>query len=154
MSIKPRPLAERFEGKYIPEPMSGCWLWLGSCMKDGYGHISAGNGKFLPAHRAAYEIWVGPIPEGMWIDHLCRNPYCVNPKHLEAVTPRENTMRGNGLSAQNARKTHCSKGHPYSGHNLFFVIDDGRLVRKCRECNRLNSQKIRDRRKYARMSLV
>lgn len=80
----------------------------------------------------SHELHKGPIPEGLVIDHLCRNRGCVNPDHLEAVTQRENILRGEGLAAANARKTHCPKGHPYSGENLYVVPSSGR--RQCRIC--------------------
>lgn len=99
-----------------------CWLWTAST-NNGYGQFNSSNGTL--AHRYAYELANGPIPAGLHIDHLCRVRTCVNPIHLEAVTPAENNRR----VALN--RTHCRHGHPYSGDNL-FLRKDGR--RECRTC--------------------
>jgi len=107
-----------------------CWNWTG-WLRLGYGQFNVGRRKFA-AHRVAYELTVGPIPEGMQLDHLCRNTRCVNPAHLEPVTPVENTHRGTQPAADNARKTHCKNGHPLSGDNLQIVFN-GR--RRCRICH-------------------
>jgi hypothetical protein len=105
----------------------GCWRWVGSINpRSGYGLF----GHRAYAHRWSYEHHVGVIPEGLDIDHLCRNRYCVNPDHLEAVTRRTNLVRGATLIAANVNKTHCPQGHPYEGANL---IMDG-TGRKCRVC--------------------
>lgn len=112
MATNSRPLRERFDEKFIPEPNSGCWLWLGGITAGGYGVIHRGGG--LPnqdmAHRVAYELYVEPIPEGLCIDHKCRNRLCVNPQHLEPVTYGENISRGL-LSALKPKRTHCGNGH-------------------------------------------
>lgn len=111
----------------------GCWLWTGA--NDGrYGVKYDREAKRqVKTHRVNYEHLVGPIPEGYEIDHLCREKLCCNPDHLEAVTHRENTLRGNGPSAQQARQTHCKNGHPFSGDNL-RITPTG--VRRCRTCTR------------------
>ena len=78
----------------------------------------------------------GPVPDGIEIDHLCRVRHCANPEHLEAVTPTENTMRGEGVGAKNARLTHCKHGHPLSGDNLYIVTRaGGKRRRVCRTCD-------------------
>jgi hypothetical protein len=96
------------------EITDGCWLWAGSRTKLGYGQFSVSaalRGQF--AHRVSFELFAGPIPEGLELDHLCRTPACVRPSHLEAVTHRENLFRSEAICTINARKTRCPKGHPY-----------------------------------------
>lgn len=111
-------------------PITGCWMWMGAIHWTGYGV----SGSKL-AHRASYESEFGAIPDGKQIDHLCRNRWCVNPHHLEAVTQRENIMRGEGLTAKNAKKTHCPMGHEYTAENtLHSVGRDGYTRRRCRSC--------------------
>jgi|SRR5579863_806996 len=89
------PLMDRFMSMVSPEPNSGCWLWMGSCLPFGYGQISQGRGLNPGrAHVVSYKHFVGLIPEGLVLDHLCRNPSCVNPMHLEPVTRGENVRRG------------------------------------------------------------
>lgn len=119
-----------------------CWLWTGSHQGDGYGRFYAQR-KMQSAHRYSYELHVGPIPAGLQIDHLCRVPGCVNPAHLEAVTPRENTLRGQGITAVQARRTHCPKGHPYDEENTRL---NGRK-RFCRACQALVASTYLARRK-------
>lgn len=119
-----------FNKLYEPEPNSGCWLWIGSLAPGGYGKHSS-----RWAHRVSYQRHIGPIPEGLHIDHLCRNRQCVNPAHLEAVTCRENLLRG-----PNAMKTACLRGHPYSKYG---VSDRG--GRSCRKCDRMRSSAARRR---------
>ncbi len=97
------------------EKSDECWLFTGP-VGDGYGRIWV-NGQRKYAHVAAYEQIHGHVPEGLVIDHLCRNRSCVNPAHLEPVTNRENVLRGNGITAVNARKTHCVHGHPFDDVN-------------------------------------
>jgi hypothetical protein len=109
-----------------------CWVWKGPVATNGYGKAAICKKPVLP-HRAFYEHFKGPIAPGMQIDHLCKNKLCVNPAHLDQVTPRENTLRGDGPAARNAKKTHCLAGHELAGSNL-YVTPDGR--RQCRTCQR------------------
>lgn len=97
----------------------GCWQWKSLRSGDGYGRVRHQKKDQL-AHRVVYELLVGPIPEGLTLDHLCRNRGCVRPAHLEPVTLAENTRRGQGMSARNARKTHCLNGHALTSENLDF----------------------------------
>lgn len=116
---------------------SGCWRWLGYVDPNGYGRKNLRKhegGGYVYAHRWSYEQMVGPIPEGLTIDHLCRNRGCVNPEHLEPVTRGENVLRGEGPAAQAARKTHCPKGHAYEGENLYVNPNTGH--RMCVTCQR------------------
>jgi hypothetical protein len=108
-----------------------CWIWKGVVLNGGYGQIKV-KGKKFTAHRFFYELLVAPVPEGLTLDHLCRVRTCVNPVHLEPVTGRVNTLRGNNPCAQNARKTHCKQGHPLSGTNLYLKPSGARICLTCR----------------------
>lgn len=134
--------AEQWLEKYvIPEPNSGCWLWLGSyCKKKGYGRVtvsSSGEEWSTSSHRLAYHVLVGPVPDGLQLDHLCRNTACCNPDHLEPVTGRVNVLRSQGVAAQNFRKTHCPKGHEYTPDNIRPSQKAGRSCRACERERRL-----------------
>ena len=130
-----------FEERYIPEPNSGCWLWIAG-KSVGYGHLML-KGVHMWAHRVSYERHIGPIPPGLEIDHLCRMRACVNPAHLEPVTRGTNILRGLSPSAINARKTHCPKGHQYDA----VYPQRGRLGRRCTTCSReRDAQRYRDAR--------
>jgi hypothetical protein len=127
--ILPVDVEDRFWSKVVM--VENCWEWLGNYYPNGYGQISIGKRKMM-AHRMAYQLRVGPIPDGLTLDHLCRNPKCVNPSHLEPVTMRENTLRGTSPSAECAKKDSCKHGHPLSGDNL--VVRKGRSGRPWRAC--------------------
>ena len=106
-----RSRAPSFWGRVAVGPSDECWPWLGALTNWGYGRPTFA-GRAVYAHRLAYELVVGSVPEGLVLDHLCRNPCCCNPAHLEPVTERENILRGQGAPALNAAKTHCGRGHP------------------------------------------
>jgi hypothetical protein len=120
------PAEERFWGMFEEDPDTHCWQWNGSLVQSGYGRHGGTS-----AHRYAYELLVGPIPEGLHIDHLCRNRGCVNPGHMETVTIAENVLRGEGVTARQRRQTHCKRGHPLSGDNLRVTPDGHRVCRAC-----------------------
>lgn len=123
-------MEERFW--YFTTKTDGCWSWHSTHVSSGYGVLSY-KGRQIRAHRVAYELLVGPIPDTLVLDHLCKNRGCVNPDHLEVVTKGENTLRGDGPSAMNLRKTHCKKGHEFTPENLF---NDKTGRRCCRVCGR------------------
>ena len=132
---------KRLAKRYSIDVVTGCWLWFGHRDEEGYGRVRAGNRKVY-VHRVMHELYIGPIPAGLQVDHLCGVRNCVNPAHLEAVTPRVNVLRSASWAAVNAEKSHCIHGHALVGDNLAIRSDGNR---SCRECGR-----IRCRRWYAR----
>lgn len=140
INLKQRPLADRFWEKV--DTSGDCWIWTATRFENGYGCIEDRDENGVRhrklAHRVAYELARGPIPEGLVIDHLCRNRACVNPDHLEPVTQRVNLLRGCGPTAIKARQTHCIHGHPFNESNT-IIRPNG--TRKCRECKRQREQR-------------
>lgn len=132
---------------YVVVSGDGCWLWQG-VTSSGYGRVLPPKGKRRAlAHRLFYEILVGPIPDGLTLDHLCRNRVCVNPDHLEPTTLTENIRRGESPTAKNRRKTHCKWGHEFTEENT--LAHAGRPGgRRCRTCER-DASRERMRRKRA-----
>lgn len=120
---------QRFWSKVELDCNDKCWNWLGH-LRNGYGRFNLNN-LLVTAHRFSYELLVGQIPEGLQLDHLCRNRKCVNPKHLEPVTLKENVLRGHGLTAKYAKRTHCDKGHPFIKENIYNTKSG---VRCCKIC--------------------
>lgn len=134
------PFEERFWANV--DKSGECWLWTAATTREGYGTIRF-NGVTTCAHRIAYELLVGPIPQGLELDHLCRTPACVNPAHLEPVTHRENMLRGRGVAAAHASQTHCLRGHPFDEENT-LRLQGKRVCRACVQIRRRN-RSARDR---------
>lgn len=128
---EPYTAEQRFFSHVTPTAnWDDCWIWNGTIC-DGYGRFRI-DGKDVFAHRWSYELLRAEIPPSLRIDHLCRNRACVNPWHLEPVSQRENVLRGEGVPALNARKTHCNSGHEFTYANTYVDPDGGRECRICR----------------------
>lgn len=120
-----------------------CWLWTAAKTR-GYGSFFPCMGTHIYAHRFSYELIKGKIPKGLTIDHLCRVINCVNPAHLEAVTLRENVLRGNSLSARRSRQTHCIRGHKLDSENVYTTK---RRQRHCKKCINIRARIYRQRKR-------
>lgn len=129
-----RPAAERFWPKVVKTET--CWNWTGARQAGGYGRFGAAPGRLVLAHRWSYEALVGPIPDDMTLDHLCRFTSCVNPAHLEVVSRETNALRG----SRNATKTHCDHGHEFTPENT-YVPPSRPNIRDCRTCRKTNQAK-------------
>jgi hypothetical protein len=138
-------ILERMLRKIVRQE-NGCWLWAGSKWPDGYGRVYL-NQIAKPAHKVLYELVNGVIPEGLVTDHICHTKdnsckggkqclhrQCVNPAHIEPVTNKENVLRGNGLSALNAQKTVCKRGHEFAPQTDFYKKIN---QRRCNQCTNL-----------------
>jgi hypothetical protein len=124
-------LEARFFAKLAAGP-GDCWTWTAYRTAMGYGRFNAGRGQVL-AHRWSYEFFQAQIPEGLELDHLCRNRACVNPEHLDPVPHAVNVRRGQAAAALNARKTHCYAGHPFTPANTRI---EGGGRRRCETCRK------------------
>jgi len=122
--------------------MSECVTWEGYLDPDGYGRRSKRGNTTALVHRQVWEEAHGPIPKGLTIDHLCRNRACVNVDHMEVVDRVTNILRGEGPTAQNARKTYCAHGHPLDEANT-YIRPDG--TRDCRKCMVIRNRRYRER---------
>jgi hypothetical protein len=132
----------------MPEPNSGCWFWLGT-LTNGYGRVvRSGHGRrpniARSVHRLSYIAVKGSIPDGLHLDHLCRVRCCVNPDHLEPVTPRENVRRG--LRNQHTSKTQCPLGHCYDSQNTLIKRDGSR---RCKTCDAARARRYRAKQKVS-----
>lgn len=114
------------------DPVSSCWNWTGAMRHSGYGAMFLTGTKSVAAHRYVYEYTVGPIPDGLVLDHLCRNRRCVNPVHLEAVTQRINSLRGDTIPRRQALQTHCVNGHEFTTETIY--VHPQRGTRLCKVC--------------------
>lgn len=146
MSVERLPVEVRIRRNIVVDD-AGCWIWIGHVGPNGYGRMQVpraeGGWKTGSAHRTSYQTFVGPIPAGMELDHLCKVKRCVNPQHLEPVDRRLNNERSDSPSAINARKSECVNGHPFSEANT-YVNEGGRHCRACRrEATRRWSQRRR-----------
>lgn len=148
-----RDMSDRLMTHIVLNPATGCWHWTGYVRKAGYGIINIRrNGKNYPrhAHRVAYETFRGPVPEGMQVDHLCRRRDCINPSHMEVVTPGENTRRGIVAEVQrqrHAKRTHCKNGHLLSADNVYQGHCKGFPARGCKICRKAADQRFRAKRR-------
>lgn len=126
-------LLERLLGKVKQDDATGCWLWTAYTHPTGYGRIAIGGGHTRNAHQVAYQLLVGPVADGLELDHLCRVRRCINPAHLEPVTHQINVIRG-----AIGMKTHCPYGHAYTTANTYRSPSRG--ARECRTCQRRREQ--------------
>jgi hypothetical protein len=120
--------------EYRPD-LGKCWIWLAGCSNKKYG-IFWVNGHIERAHRVSFQVLSKKeIPRGLELDHLCRHTLCVRPSHLEAVTEKENVLRGFGPTAINSRKTHCIRGHEFTPENIYQQPSQLN-ARRCLTCAR------------------
>lgn len=144
---KAEPADIRFWRYVMPEPNSGCWIWMGGLQGKGYASFLWEKGRTRHGHRYIYEKTKGPIPAGLEIDHKCHVRCCVNPDHLEVVTHAENIRRSAhihraAMAAQAAARTHCPSGHAFTEANARVNGDNSR---HCRECCKLRERERRRR---------
>lgn len=147
---------ERLLGR-VAMGYGGCWIWTGGMRTNGYGSFAITYGNYRVAHVASYEIHVGPVPDGLQLDHLCHtrdkscpggrcvHRRCINPDHLEPVTSRENNLRSPlNVAAINAAKTRCIRNHEFDEANTrWFVGRNGNMHRECRECLRTKRERAK-----------
>lgn len=142
-------LEQRINARLLRRP-GGCLEWQGSRTTAGYGQMWDGS-RVAMVHRMSYELAKGPIPEGLDLDHLCRNRLCANPAHLEPVTRRENIMRGvapGKVAARHKAQTHCKNGHEFTPANTYAYVRRGWIMRHCRECQRIRGREYLERKRH------
>lgn len=127
---------DRLLSKVEKREGDGCWYWTDH-LNRGYGQMNVG-GKQMKPYRLSYEAFIGEIPDGLVIDHMCRNPTCINPMHLRAVTQRVNILCGDTFAARKKAQTHCLRGHPLVDGNIYYSTGGG--GRRCCECRRMRGQ--------------
>ncbi|MFG1963180.1 HNH endonuclease signature motif containing protein [Nonomuraea sp. NPDC049028] len=144
---KPKPIADQLLSKVTPG-YGGCWIWTGIIINSGYprlGITRQRKTKQYLAHRLSYRLFVGPIPNGMQIDHLCMVRRCVNPRHLEVVTPQVNVLRSpNTMASRWGHRTHCERGHEYTPENTLLKPrrdNPEKTSRVCRTCKKASDRK-------------
>lgn len=144
MQINFSDLPTRLRDKIFIEPNSGCWLWLGYVNAHGYGTMWWSSQRPVrQTHPVIYEFFLGPVPPGLELDHLCRTRSCCNPCHLEPVTRRTNLLRGDTFAARKLTQTHCERGHLFDDKNTYYW----RGRRHCRLCRLEHQRQLRLRRK-------
>lgn len=134
------PWVVRFWAKVEKGPE--CWLWTAATSQKGYGRFDGAPSSSRMAHRVAWELAFGSVPDGLVIHHACANKLCVNPGHLVALTVGAHTLIEDNLATQNAAKTHCPQGHPYDAENTLIHRSGDR---RCRTCHRLRERERRRR---------
>jgi hypothetical protein len=135
-NVTKRPVGLSFEERFLSyvQKTETCWLWTGHITRLGYARFAIGSAS-TPAHRVSYRLFKGDIPKGLTLDHLCRVRHCVNPEHLEAVTLKENILRGTSPIARLSERTHCKNNHPWSAENtVYYANAKGKPTRHCRQC--------------------
>lgn len=147
-------IIDRIMKETIPEPNSGCWLWIGYTMKNGYGQITYCQKSWL-AHRLSFYGFNNIDPKELYVCHKCDNPSCVNPDHLFLGTHKDNMKDMVSKKRQpNIKKTHCPNGHEYSDENTKrYKFKGGWTSRFCRECMRIAGRKYKARKKFEKHAL-
>jgi hypothetical protein len=147
---KPKPVIDRLLAKLQLE--GSCWIFTGADDGYGYGHFWVSEGVYAKAHRWLYEFLVGPVPEGLVLDHLCRRTKCCNPDHLEPVTQKENVRRSYSRSMMSVRTGRCLNGHEMTPENTYTRTRKsgpqvGQVSRSCKTCTRVQQTKARQLRR-------